>query len=50
MIKKRIKCPRCGKPLLQGYGTAVKEVICTCGYVLNVKNLKEDKNKCQKQN
>ena len=32
MIKKQVKCPRCGKVLLRLYSTATKSVTCTCGH------------------
>ena len=38
MIMKRIKCPKCGKYLLQGYSYAVIGVSCTCGHYVDLKN------------
>lgn len=38
MIKKQVKCPRCGKVLLRLYSTAVKSVTCSCGYTTNLKH------------
>lgn len=37
MIKKQVKCPRCGKVLLRMYSTAVISVTCKCGYCINLK-------------
>ena len=37
MIKKDLKCPRCGKTLLRLYGTAIHSVRCTCGFWLDLK-------------
>ena len=38
MIKKQVKCPRCGKVLLRLYSTATKSVTCTCGHTTNLKH------------
>lgn len=38
MIMKRIKCPKCSKYLLQGYGYAVTSITCTCGGYVELKN------------
>lgn len=43
MIKKQVKCPRCGKVLLRLYSTAIKSITCTCGYTVSLKH-KEAKN------
>lgn len=37
MIKKDLKCPQCGKTLLRLYGTALRRVECTCGYLVDLK-------------
>lgn len=38
MIMKRIKCPKCGKYLLQGFSYAVVSVGCSCGGYVELKN------------
>lgn len=38
MIMKRIKCPKCSKYLLQGYGYAVTSITCSCGGYVELKN------------
>ena len=50
MIKRHVKCPRCGKPLLHVYSPAITGVVCTCGFYINLKKRKGDKDKCQQQN
>lgn len=50
MIKRQVKCPRCGKSLLRGYTTAVTGVMCTCGQYINLKTRKGETVRCQKQN
>jgi ribosomal protein L37E len=42
MIKKQVKCPRCGKVLLRLYSVQIKSVTCTCGYTIDMKHHKED--------
>ena len=42
MIKKDLKCPRCGKTLLRGYSMAVLSVTCKCGCCTDLKH--PDKN------
>ena len=42
MIKKDLKCPRCGKTLLRGYSMAVSSVTCKCGCCTDLKH--PDKN------
>lgn len=37
MIKRELRCPRCGKTLLRLYGTALHRVECTCGYPVDLK-------------
>ena len=37
MIKKQVKCPRCGKVLLRCYSATVRAVMCPCGYILYLK-------------
>ena len=37
MIKRELRCPRCGKTLLRLYGTALRRVECTCGYLVDLK-------------
>lgn len=37
MIKRELRCPRCGKTLLRLYGTALRRVECTCGYPVDLK-------------
>lgn len=37
MINKRIKCPKCGRPLLQGYSYAVVGIQCSCGHYMDIK-------------
>ena len=37
MIKKDLKCPRCGKTLLRGYSMAVVAVTCKCGAHIDIK-------------
>lgn len=47
MVKKQLKCHRCGKLLLREYGKAILSVTCVCGYTMRVKDHtsnKEDKN------
>lgn len=45
MIKKRLKCSKCGKELLQIYSTAVKAVVCNkCGMTTVLKTKEENKN------
>ena len=31
MIKKDLKCPKCGKTLLRGYSATIYSVVCKCG-------------------
>ena len=38
IIMKRIKCPKCGKYLLQGYGHTVISIACACGGYIELKN------------
>lgn len=49
MIKKQVKCPRCGKVLLRLYSTAIKSVTCTCEFTVNLKQ-KEEAKKDTKRN
>ena len=54
MIMKRIKCPKCGKYLLQGYSYAVISIGCSCGSYIELKNGKvrsdtEDEGKAKKK-
>ena len=37
MIKKDLKCPRCGKTLIRGYSTSVAYIMCRCGAEINLK-------------
>lgn len=51
VIKRQVKCPRCGKVLLRSYSTAIRSITCSCGYYINMKKFhKEDEEECQKQN
>lgn len=45
LIKKRLKCTKCGKELLQVYSTAVKSVTCNkCGSTVVLKTTKREDN------
>lgn len=51
MIKRQVKCPRCGKVLLRSYSTAIRSITCSCGNTIDMKKFhKEDEEECQKQN
>lgn len=41
MIKKQVKCPRCGRTLLRLYSPKVHSVKCTCGYITYFERHKE---------
>lgn len=38
MIKKDLKCPKCGKTLLRGYSAAIYSVSCRCGGTIYLKD------------
>lgn len=40
MVKKQVKCPRCGKVLLRLYSTVIHSVTCSCGYTIDLKHMK----------
>ena len=51
VIKRQVKCPRCGKVLLRAYSTAIRSITCSCGNTIDMKKFhKEDEEECQKQN
>lgn len=37
MIKEQVKCPKCNKVLIRGYSTAVLQVYCKCGKVIDLR-------------
>lgn len=37
MIKKRLKCPKCGKVLCEGYSPRIISITCPCGHVIYLK-------------
>ena len=41
MIKKDLKCPKCGKSLLRMYSTSIVAVTCKCGCIVNLRRDKK---------
>lgn len=43
MVKKQLKCPRCGKVLMRMYSRAVLSATCSCGCYINLKKDNKEK-------